>query len=118
MLKNKLVQNIVAPVATSHSAISLDALVIDANQRTGKCTIEYVNSRGVKVVQENVFVKNISLEMFVWFPKKNEKVIISVRNNDIMITGPSISKSNSGRLKLEHDIFSDNTSAGIGGSIF
>ena len=120
-LKDKLINNIVAPVASSHSAIFLDAVVKEINEKSNYCTISYTNENGVKVEQKNVPVQLQNECIIDWFPKVRDHVLITVKGNDIFITGPNYG-GNFNRVKnkmiLKQDILSDASTATLGGYIF
>lgn len=120
-LKNKLVNNIVAPVASSHSAIPLDATVTKINERNNTCDIKYVNENAVEIEQKNIPVLMYNECIIDWFPKEGEHVLISIRNNDIMITGPNYNGyfgTVKNKMNLKQDILSDASTSTLGGCIF
>lgn len=120
-LKNRLINNIVTPVASSHSVIPLDAVVTKINEKNNTCDVKYTNENAVDVEQSNVPVQMYNECIIDWFPKVGEHVLISVRNNDIMITGPNYN-GNFGWVKnkvnLKQDILSDASTSTFGGCIF
>ena len=120
-LKDKLINNIVAPVASSHSAIFLDAVVKEINEKSNYCTISYTNENGVKVEQKNVPVQLQNECIIDWFPKENDKVIIKEYDKKAIITGPFIPGNYSSEIKSknkkEKDIYTDLFSSCIGGFI-
>lgn len=120
-LRNKLIENIVAPVANSHSAISLEATVISANEKTNKCKISYVNEKGIPITEEEVPIQMQNISIIDWFPKKRETVLISIRGKDVSIVGPSYGKSYGSirsKLELKEDIYNDASNYTMGGFIF
>lgn len=120
-LKNKLINNIVAPVASSHSAIPLDAVVTKVNERDNTCNIKYVNENAVDVEQKNIPVQIYNECIIDWFPKVGDHVLISVRNNDIMITGPNYGGNFNivkNKMNLKQDVLSDASTSTLGGCIF
>lgn len=120
-LKEKLIENIVAPVAFSHSASLLDAVVIKANEVSNTCSIKYENEEGVTVIQNNVPIQLQNVNIIDWFPNEKDHVIVNQKGNDIFIIGPSYGhnyNSVRAKLKLRQDIFSDTSSCTIGGCIF
>lgn len=120
-LKNKLVENIVAPVASSHSAAFIRATVLTADERSNTCTVKYRDQEGVLLTQPNVPVQLTNVSFIDWFPKKNESVILSVRKNELKVTGPDYQESYSNiksKIELSNDIYSDTSSHFIGGYIF
>lgn len=120
-LKNKLVDNIIAPVATSHSATFIRATVNSSNEKNNTCTVTYTNPEGVKVKQENIPVKLTNVSFIDWFPKKNEKVNVSIKRGEIFVTGPDYQNSYSSvrsSIQLAQDIHSDNSSYFMGGYIY
>lgn len=120
-LKNKLINNIIAPVATGHSATFIRATVNSSNEKNNTCTITYVNTEGVKVKQKDVPVKLTNISFIDWFPRPKETVIVSVKKGEIYITGPDYQNSYShmrNSMQLSQDIYSDNSSYFIGGYIY
>ena len=121
-LKSKLIENIVAPVASDKSTSSLDAIVTKVNERTNTCSIKYTNNEGIPVEQANVPVQLHNISIIDWFPKVNEHVLITTKGRgDIAITGPSYGKNYTNirnKIKLTEDIYSDISSATMGGFIF
>lgn len=120
-LKDKLVQNIVAPVASSHSATFLDAIVLNANEKSNVCDIEYRDNQGVIVTQKNVPLEIINNNMIGWFPKNNEHVIVTIKGGDLFISGPSYGKNYDivrNKMEQKKDIYSDESSYFLGGFIF
>lgn len=120
-LKDKLVQNIVAPVASSHSATFLDAVVLKANESSNVCDIQYRDDQGVVVTQKSVPVEITSNNIIGWFPKEKEHIIVSVKGGDLFITGPSYGKNYNmvrNRMELKKDIYSNSFSYFLGGFIF
>lgn len=120
-LKNKLIDNIIAPVASSHSATFIRATVNSTNEKKNTCTVTYINSEGVKVKQKDVPVKLTNVSFIDWFPKEKEMVNVSVKKGEIYITGPDYQKSYDSMrssMQLSQDIYSDNSSYFIGGYIY
>lgn len=121
-LKNKLVQNIVAPVANDKSTMSLDAVVTKVNEKNNTCSIKYTNHEGIPVEQANVPVQLNNIAIIDWFPKVREHVLITTKSRgDITIIGPSYGKNYStirSKMKLTEDIYSDTSSFTMGGFIF
>lgn len=120
-LKDKLVQNIVAPVASSHSATFLDAIVLKTNESSNICNIQYKDDQGVIVTQNSVPVEITSNNIIGWFPKEKEHVIVTVKGGDLFITGPSYGKNYNmirSRMELKKDIYSNSFSYFLGGFIF
>ena len=120
-LKNKLVDNIIAPVATSHSATFIRGTVNSTNEKNNTCTVTYINLEGVKVKQEGVPIQLINTSFVDWFPKVNESVNVSVKKGEIYITGPDYQGNYSSvrqRRQLTQDIYSDDSSYFIGGYIY
>lgn len=120
-LKNKLVENIVAPVASSHSAAFIRAVVLEANEKRNVCKVRYTDSEGVVLTQSNIPVVLNNVSFIDWFPKKNDSVIISLKKNEIKITGPDYEKSYGSlrsKIELSQDIHSDTSSHFLGGYIF
>lgn len=120
-LKNKLVNNIIAPVATSHSATFIRGTVNSINEKKNTCTVTYTNADGVKVKQENVPVKLSNVSFIDWFPKEKEVVNVSVKRGEIYITGPDYQNSYAlmrNSMQLTQDIHADDSSYFIGGYIY
>lgn len=121
-LKSKLIENIVDPVASDKSTVSLDAIVTEVNKKSNTCSIKYTNYEGIPVEQANVPVQLHNVSIIDWFPKVKEHVLITTKGKgDITITGPSYGKNyNNIRKKTEltEDIYSDMSSATMGGFIF
>lgn len=120
-LKDKLVQNIVAPVASSHSATFLDAIVLRTNEKANTCDVKYKDNQGVTVTQKNVPVELIADNIIGWFPKENEHVNITIKSGGLFITGPSYGRNYDlvrNKTKLKKDIYSDSSSYFLGGFIF
>ena len=121
-LKSRLIENIVSPVATDKSTSSIDAKVTKVNERSNTCSIKYINNEGIPVEQANVPVQLHNIGIIDWFPKLNEHVLITTKGKgDITITGPSYGRNyNNIRYltKLTEDIYSDISSATMGGYIF
>lgn len=120
-LKNKLVNNIIAPVANGHSATSIRAKVNSTNEKNNTCTITYTDSEGVTVKQENVPVKLTNVSFIDWFPKEKDTVNVSVKKGEIYITGPDYQNSYShmrNTMQLSQDVYSDDSSYFIGGYIY
>lgn len=120
-LKDKLINNIIAPVATSHSATFIRATVNKSNEKNNTCDITYVNQEGVRVKQVGVPVQLTNVSFIDWFPKKNEVVNVSVKRGEIYITGPDYQHSYASMrnsIQLSQDIHSDNSSYFLGGYIF
>lgn len=120
-LKNKLINNIIAPVASSHSATFIRGTVKKTNEKNNTCTVVYTNTEGVTVTQENIPVKLSNVSFIDWFPKEKEVVNISVKKGEIYVTGPDYQNSYSSMresMKLSQDIYSDNSSYFIGGYIY
>lgn len=120
-LKDKLINNIVAPVANSHSATFITASVLAINERNNVCNISYINQEGVKVYNNNVPIKLNNINFIDWFPKVNDTVIISVKRDEIFIVGPNYQQSYKeirDQIQLSNDIYSDNSSYFLGGYIF
>lgn len=120
-LKNKLVNNIIAPVANSHSATFIRGTINSVNEKNNTCTVTYVNQEGVKVKQVNVPIQLTNVSFIDWFPKVNEQVNVSVKKGEIYIVGPDYQKSYSSirnSIQLAQDIYSDNSSYFIGGYIY
>lgn len=121
MLKQKLVDNIVAPVATSHSAIFLDAVVINADEKTNTCDVKYTDAKGVPTEKKGVQIQLHNVNIIDWFPKANERVTIIVRDQLVMVTGPSYGGNYNNmkqKLQLTEDIHSDASGFSMGGYIF
>ena len=121
-LKSRLIENIVAPVATDKSTISSNAVVTKVNEKTNTCSIKYTNSEGIPVEQANVPVQLNNVGIIDWFPKVNERVLITTKGRtDITITGPSYGRNYNSirsKIKLTEDIYSDISSSTMGGYIF
>lgn len=121
-LKNKLIQNIVDPVAIDRSTMSLDAVITKVNQKSNTCSIKYTNQEGIPVEQANVPVQLNNIGIIDWFPKEREHVLISIKGRgDITIVGPSYGSNYNNirsKLRLTEDIFSDISSSTMGGFIF
>lgn len=120
-LKNRLIENIVAPVASNHSAASLDAVVTKVNEKNNTCDIKYKNTEGIPVEQANVPVQLHNISIIDWFPKVKEHVIISAKGRDIVITGPSYGTNYNlvkSKIQLTEDIYSDISTSTMGGFIF
>lgn len=120
-LKNKLVENIIAPVANSHSATFIRATVNSVDEKSNTCTVTYVNQEGVTVKQENIPIKLNNVSFIDWFPKAKEIVSVSVKKNEIYVTGPDYQGDYStvrNRIQLTQDIYSDDSSYFIGGYIY
>ena len=120
-LKNKLIDNIIAPVASSHSATFIRAIVNSTNEKKNTCTVTYTNPDGVTVKQKDVPVKLTNVSFIDWFPKEKEVVNVSVKKGEIYITGPDYQKSYESMrssIQLSQDIYSDNSSYFIGGYIY
>lgn len=120
-LKDKLIKNIVAPVAQSHSAIFLDAVVTEIDEKTNNCTISYTNENGVPVEQKHVPVQLQNECIIDWFPKVKDHVLITAKGNDIFITGPNYGRNFNlvkNKMKLKQDILSDTSTSTMGGYIF
>ena len=121
-LKSKLIENIVAPVATDKSTSSLDAIVTKVNERYNTCSIKYTNHEGIPVEQANVPVQLHNISIIDWFPKINEHVLITTKSRgDIVIVGPSYGRNYNNvrsKLRLTEDIYSDISSCTMGGFIF
>lgn len=120
-LKNKLVDNIIAPVANSHSATFIRGIVNNVNEKNNTCTVTYTNSEGVKVKQESVPIQLTNVSFIDWFPKVNETVNVSVKKGEIYVVGPDYQKSYSSvrnKIQLVQDIYSDDASYFIGGYIY
>lgn len=120
-LKNKLIDNIIAPVASSHSATTIRGIVKKSNEKNNTCTVVYTNVDGVKVVQENIPVKLNNVSFIDWFPKEKEVVNVSVKKGEIYVIGPDYQNSYASMrssMQLSQDIYSDNSSYFIGGYIY
>lgn len=120
-LKNTLKENIVTPVAMSHSSMFLDAVVKETNEKTNTCTVVYINQEGVELTQKSVPVQIQNVGIIDWFPKEKEHVIVTKKGGGLTITGPSYGKSYStirNQLELTEDIYSDTSDYTMGGFIF
>lgn len=120
-LKNTLIENIVTPVASSHSTMFYDAIVKEANEKNNTCTIIYTNQDGVELTQKRVPVQIQGIGVVGWFPKVRDHVVATKKGGDLCITGPSYGRSYSNittRLQLTEDIYSDTSDYTLGGFIF
>lgn len=121
-LKNKLINNIVSPVAIDKSTNSFDAIVTKVNEKANTCSIKYNNHEGIPVEQANVPVQLSNVGIIDWFPKVKEHVLITVKSRgDITIVGPSYGRNYNSirnKIQLTEDIYSDISSSTMGGYIF
>ena len=121
-LKNKLIQNVVNPVATDMSTMSLDAVVTKVNEKANTCSVKYINHEGIQVEQANVPVQLNNIGIIDWFPKIREHVLVATKSRgDISIIGPNYGRNYGNvrkQLKLSEDIYSDISSFTMGGFIF
>lgn len=98
----------------------LTGIVIQANERTNRCTIQYEDRNGTIDVSDNAYV-NISIPGFIgWFPSKGDIVVFTKYLNYIEIQGLATYQNLDIRSKSNtpNDIYTNLFNYTIGGTIF
>jgi hypothetical protein len=98
------------------------ALVTDTDEINNVCSIEYIDKDGYKSNKNNVPVKILYPGLIAWFPKKGDRVNISVVNEDD-VTITSLEENGYGsniraKTQLKKDVFSSSFGGTMGGMIF
>lgn len=119
-IRNIINEKYLAPNNKSNSTYMITGKVIDVNEDSYQCKVEYIDSKnGIKRIRDNVQVISYNKSVIDWFPKNGESVNLQLRNNTLVIIGPADSANSVQRqLKLQNDIFSDTYIDGVGGYIF
>lgn len=85
-IKNKIVDNIVNPVAIQKGYYSTIGTIMKADEKNNTCTVDYQDSRGNIVSKKNVPVLLTNGSEVGWFPKKGDIVCININDTNVEIT--------------------------------
>lgn len=119
-IRTKLQNDIVEPAALSRSTTMQEGIVIKSDQKANTCDVSFIRNDGKKITQDNVPLLLNGTTDITWFPKKDEKVILQTREENVFIIGPSYRNFQEirNKMKLKHDIFSDSNTDTLGGFLF
>lgn len=103
--KNNLKHNVISPYNKYNLTQEKLGEVIDTNKDTKTCTVSYRNVDGVKVVKDNVPVKN-EKGLFKGFPKKGDYVELQEIGRTVRILSVVDKNSLSGGDPATDDVYS------------
>lgn len=107
--KNNLKNNVISPYNKYNLSQEKLGEVIDINKKTKTCKVTYRNVDGIKIVKDNVPVKN-EKGLFKGFPKKGDKVELQEVGRSVRILSvvdDNLISSNEAKIDDVYSSYSD-----------
>lgn len=118
-IKEKLISNIVQPVARDSGSVTTVAKVISSDEINNTCNITYMDRNGIKRNKENVVVR-IYDNGSGYFPAIGDLVELQLERDICVIIARHVGNYNMdvrSKMQLRQDIYSDSSGSAVGGSI-